>query len=579
MSDETEKDIDERAVIDEAYAAILEPERLEVFEAFWESYINTSLQEGAPERLLLDDTPIQAHLTRAMEIIELMRHTHVADDNLQALVRTHNGVAFVIDRAGDLQATNMAADKLLETAKSLGEISIDEKSKAQITHWINRGHEAEKKDFLFTYATINDDAQTRICFMLAPIEIPRDAQGQRQTFFLVTSVDFAIAPGALNAIRMAFGLSAAEGEVVMKLMEGITPQDIAEIRDVSVLTVRTQIKHAVEKTGANNQADMIRILGAMAGQYVNVESHLSDAEAKLSKDAMVRYGSMTLRDGRHFEYLEQGHPNGRPVLHIHSMMNGPRQSDEFARYLVLKGWRLISPSRPGYGNSDANMKTDIRDLVRSTTRDMHELVRHLGLKDLIVIGTIYAQNYVATYPDYVRGFLCVNKVPLWEMEDLKHFQPRQRRIIKTSIFTPQIAKFPARLAKILIDTGRENLFIHGLNKNSPADIEAVKDPIVFEVVAEGFRHALKQGVEAFTTDVMAHHTDWSEDASKLTRPVTILSGTENTMNPQILIDRFVEIQPRTNIRLVENAGIYLPITHPAIITEECEKLWSGLSHL
>ena len=574
MGDYKDKKNDGSAeVIEEAYAAILEPERLETFEAFWESYINSTLQGNHTRPLSLKDTPVHMHLTRALEIVERMRHTHLADDKLQAVVRLHNGVAFVINSFGVLQVQNTAAEALINGCKTLNDMAIDSKSKAQIDQWMNRRNTLDQKEFLFVYALTDDAMQKRICLMLAPITVPRNSHGQRESYFLVTTVNFAIAPGALNAIRMAFGLSAAEGEVVMKLMDGLSPQDIALGRQVSVLTVRTQIKYAVDKTGAKNQADMIRILGAMAGQYVNVESHLSDAEAKLSKNAMVRYGSITLRDGRYLEYLEQGHPNGRAVLHIHSLMNGPKQSDEFARNLVMRGWRVISPSRPGYGNSEVNVKTDIRELVNSTSKDIHELVRHLGLQDLIVIGTIYGQNYVANYPDYVRGFLCVNKVPLWDIEDLQYFQPRQRRFIKTSIYTPQIAKFPARLAKILVDTGREALFIHGLNKNSPADIEAVKDPVVFEVVAEGFRHALKQGVDAFTTDVVAHHTDWSEDARKLTHPVTLLSGSENTMNPQILFERYSKILPQLNIRLVNGAGIYLPITHPEIITEECEKLW------
>jgi len=306
-------------VIEEAYAAILEPERLETFEAFWESYINSTLQGNHTRPLSLKDTPVHMHLTRALEIVERMRHTHLADDKLQAVVRLHNGVAFVINSFGVLQVQNTAAEALINGCKTLNDMAIDSKSKAQIDQWMNRRNTLDQKEFLFVYALTDDAMQKRICLMLAPITVPRNSHGQRESYFLVTTVNFAIAPGALNAIRMAFGLSAAEGEVVMKLMDGLSPQDIALGRQVSVLTVRTQIKYAVDKTGAKNQADMIRILGAMAGQYVNVESHLSDAEAKLSKNAMVRYGSITLRDGRYLEYWSRVTPMVVPCsTFIHS---------------------------------------------------------------------------------------------------------------------------------------------------------------------------------------------------------------------------------------------------------------------
>lgn len=63
-------------------------------------------------------------------------------------------------------------------------------------------------------------------------------------------------PGAL--LRSQFGLTQGEAVISLALSEGKSPAEIAEDRDVSIHTVRNQIKSAMGKLGVRRQAELVR---------------------------------------------------------------------------------------------------------------------------------------------------------------------------------------------------------------------------------------------------------------------------------------------------------------------------------
>jgi DNA-binding CsgD family transcriptional regulator len=57
-----------------------------------------------------------------------------------------------------------------------------------------------------------------------------------------------------------FGLTRSEAEVAVALAGGVTAEDVARIRRVSLDTVRTQIRTILRKTGAAGLRDFERII-------------------------------------------------------------------------------------------------------------------------------------------------------------------------------------------------------------------------------------------------------------------------------------------------------------------------------
>lgn len=64
------------------------------------------------------------------------------------------------------------------------------------------------------------------------------------------------------------GLTAAEARVAVRLFEGKTPDEIAELHRVSINTVRAQMKSLFRKCGVRTQSQLVRLLAGGAGACV-----------------------------------------------------------------------------------------------------------------------------------------------------------------------------------------------------------------------------------------------------------------------------------------------------------------------
>jgi DNA-binding CsgD family transcriptional regulator len=88
-----------------------------------------------------------------------------------------------------------------------------------------------------------------------------DAAGRRQTPGLQASASEPT-PEALDAARLrsAYGLTRREGQIAADICSGLRNLEIAELRFISEVTVKTHVQRIFEKTGARNRAGLVRKL-------------------------------------------------------------------------------------------------------------------------------------------------------------------------------------------------------------------------------------------------------------------------------------------------------------------------------
>lgn len=84
--------------------------------------------------------------------------------------------------------------------------------------------------------------------------------GRDEPVILVTLTGPIATRDANLLLRRSFGLTTAEADVALALFEGLSPTEIAERREVSPLTVRSQVKTVLAKTEAARQSDLVRKL-------------------------------------------------------------------------------------------------------------------------------------------------------------------------------------------------------------------------------------------------------------------------------------------------------------------------------
>ncbi|MDR3453730.1 MAG: hypothetical protein P4L96_13190 [Rhodoferax sp.] len=68
---------------------------------------------------------------------------------------------------------------------------------------------------------------------------------------------------ALDYVMRAFKLSRAEARLLPLLFENRTPAEMAQLLDVKIATVRTQLSAIFAKTGTTRQQELIRLLGSV----------------------------------------------------------------------------------------------------------------------------------------------------------------------------------------------------------------------------------------------------------------------------------------------------------------------------
>lgn len=485
------RNIDEQSLIKETYAASLQPERLGVFEEFWEAYIDTNLLDDTDGGI--DNEFLQSHFGMALGIVDRIRHDNEDEDYFQRLVISHPGQAFIINQDGKIICANPDAANFIESAASLNELPLETEDVELLLHWSKSFQYREqmgKTPYLFK--KVNWGNKTHTTLMLAPISPPQS--GTQNThrelrYYLVAQIDLEVKNIALPAIQEHLGLTQAESKIAMHLANGMSVKEIAKMRGTSDQTVRTQVKRILAKTKTRDIADVVRLMLSLSGKFNSVTGQSQRHTIAHLKNNIIRRYNLILPDGRFMEYVEQGHPNGTPVLQMHSVTNGVILTDEAAQKAVLRKWRFITPSRPGYGNSDPNPTRTPDENIDAAVADFIYLLDHLEISTCHILSGwagCFSQRFALNFPHRVKGIVQTGSVPIWHISHLSAMKSRHRVILKTSIFAPAAAPYMVRVAKALIDNGKSHLFVEGVEQESQFDLSVLqKDKELLKVIADG----------------------------------------------------------------------------------------------
>lgn len=151
-----------------------------------------------------------------------------------------------------------------------------------------------------------------------------------------------------GSISRNFGLTPAELRLAERLRDGQTLKEAADDLDISINTVRNQLRAVFDKMGLKRQSELIRALtelGQVAGAMEGVGASPPPMPAP-----PVRFH--LLADGRKLAYRDYGDPRGKAMLMFHEGLGSsllPPGVQTLATELRL---RVVSAERPGFGQSD-----------------------------------------------------------------------------------------------------------------------------------------------------------------------------------------------------------------------------------
>tara|TARA_R110000824_G_scaffold252106_1_gene440802 strand:+ start:637 stop:2382 length:1746 start_codon:yes stop_codon:yes gene_type:complete len=562
--------LDREKLISAAYSATLSPHQYDETIDLIDDLIFSDKSAGPVDALKQGADPeLVAHFQRAYDIQLLLGRKKSEKSAERILLDATPNPALIFDQSENIVAMNDLAKNMMgENCVTLVDCGVNEHVRENIRQFFATDDTRKifvEPDYLFTQASVNS------CLLVREIPVCADRERQNRSgrveqSFLLTIVNLGFDQCTTSLFRNAYSLTPAETSVAIHLANGKQLPEIAAERDATIATVRTQIKSIKKKTNARDIPAIVRLLcGFSAGMLPSLQ--LAPVSEIIQKDATPFKSSaeIILSDGRNMSYVEQGNPKGIPVIMLHNMPYGvelPQNAIAAANRMNL---RIITPYRPGFGNSDNLKNIDVEQLLDHVAADIQELLNQLAIPKAVIagqtIGAIFAMRFARLYPGSVSGLFAISRAPIWLEEWATQMPKRQRFILSLAKHMPQLLPLVMRATVAFMDKGHAKKLILSLCQNSAADMHALRNTEILELMAKGCEEGLKQDVEAFCRECQLAIMDFSDEAKLLETPFHILHGDLDQIVDISQSKYFASNVPDTTLEIVKGAGQLLIYSH------------------
>ena len=426
-------------IVDRLYDVALDPIRLEDLLTVWEGRA-APLRVGGPDQVIpLEDPEIEAHMRRATVFLDRFEATQDEGRYHSILEDIPRLAAFLSDGGPLIMACNrpaMVAFGVVDGGPSES-LPFDPEDR-ELLRGVIRKVAAGRDERVVTLRIRSTVTGSPVIVRVSRVE----GEAERPLALvlsteLVWPVDFEL------TVQEAFGLTAAEVEIVRGITLGLPVKDIAEARGRSAETVRTQLRSILAKTETHSQSELVRVvLGLMDVALVPTDGE--NAGVPLSRLEPRPLHWLKLADGRRLSWLEFGDPAGRPVLYMHldfGLTRWPAMAERAAR---LRKLRVIVPVRAGYGRTDPLAKTT--DHLTGVTQDYAAVLDHLGVQGAVVLplgaDLRFAMNLSILRPELVKGIVgAACQLPLRTASQYERMDKWQRFILANARYAPRVLPF------------------------------------------------------------------------------------------------------------------------------------------
>ena len=359
-------------------------------------------------------------------------------------------------------------------------------------------------------------------------------------------------PAVKSGMMEAFGLTKAEADICHALFRLRDTNAIAEERNTSARTVRLQLTSIFNKTGANSQVDLVRLLALLC---VRMESPQNQKIPAWS-DPYGRERIFTDRTGRKLAYSWLGAPRGKVFVLLHGNAVGITLPEDADRLFRAKGICLMTLSRPGFGNSELRKDKSVIDDTMSALEEFHH---HLGGTPLHLVGHTLTGLAIARFarlnPQKVKSFISVGGFfPMHDRSRRKHLPLVHNTFLDLAHRAPWACRMLARTGQRILREKGTDWYLSQAYGHSIPDQEVLSHPVYRALLRNACAHSLSQGAEVFAREFELCHYDGFRDLAELTCPVHLIVGAEDPQMTGERISELMDVQPNTRLTLIADCG-------------------------
>jgi pimeloyl-ACP methyl ester carboxylesterase/DNA-binding CsgD family transcriptional regulator len=565
---------DEKAeIVDRLYEVALDPIRLEDLLEVWENSVAAQRTGHSQAVVTLEDAEIEAHLRRASVFLDRMDAGNEAaskdgasrDAVLDEIARS---AAFVADGGPAIIGYNRAAALAfgLRQAASLADLPFDPTDAALLRAQIAK------------IASGRDAAPATLRLRSTKSGVPvilRVAPVAGKALALVVSTELVWPAGFEATVQEAFGLTAAEVDIVRGIALGLPVKDIAEARGRSTETVRTQLRSILAKTETHSQSELVRVVLALMEVVQAEPVDLAEPASKGLSALPVQH--LVTKEGRRLEWIEFGDPKGAPLLFMHLDFGFTRWPLLAEHAASKRGIRVIVPYRAGFGRSDLHGKAE--EYISGVVNDYLAVLDRLAVTRTAVIcqgaDLRFAAALSIARPGLVTGILgCAAQLPLRHAAQYERMDKWQRFILANARYAPKVLPFLVQAGYSLARKLGKEKFFTLVNGGSPADMAAFAKPDIREAILLGTEVALgakTSAHQAFTRECLSSEKDWSQLLQALVVPTELLQGDQDPQTPVETVRELMADFPQLDIQFVPNTGQLLFFAEWPLVLKRLER--------
>lgn len=502
-------------------------------------------------------------LTLALLLDEVEQRADL-NDQLHALTRDPGAPALAIAQTGAVLAQNQAAIDVFGPAqgKPITRLGI---RRTEFEAFGNRLVQHEGASLLRAFPGAQHDP---------PLMFSGIRQVEHQVY-LLRAIDCQWTPSIDTALRDIFDLTDAERDILARLAQGLSSDQISRQRQSRVTTVRQQIKSLLSKLGASSQVQAAALASALASRADPVAAPGTLPDPSSQHPLLM---GERVRDNRRVGWRRFGLDGGRPVLLMHGAYFGAGDHEPDRAWAVRAGLDVLCVERPGYGRTQPpNRGADILD---TQVRDSLAVLDELGWDSVWLnshdFGFVPALALSRYRPERVKGVLAVSPPPVFDRDsDFSQIPRNQRSFIWAARNAFWMIRLLLRLGHVKARQLGPEHWMDMVFEEADEDRAVFHRPGLQSVSVGAFHFNLNQNSKGHELDLLTSvATDWSDLLREVDRPLVALTGQRNATFPVTDVRRLKALNPAMSMQEIEDAGLTLCLSH----TDFCFESLFALIH-
>lgn len=546
----------------------IDPKSLDAFIDAWNA---AGLEQGIAHKPIEDIEELGPnyydYLSRA---VMFLQRGEASQPDLQSVLDYFDSqAAFIVDTDRKIVEANVAAQEWLGPQAEGSVINIGQ-SDDERSNFRKALNDAFASDLSFKCVLKVHEQEEQNPILLQVCRLTQMEKSDRPKVLVVSSKRY-WRVGQDDALKETFGLTSAECEIVRALVQGKFIKGIAEARKTSEGTVRDQVKTIFSKMNVNSQAEIIRLVLAMADLPLSAdETTRTKAPARsvsanwVEEEVWRPFRSLITPDGRKLDYHEMGPANGAPILYSHMGYCQARWSRSMIELAYQHGLRVICPIRAGYGHSD-NLHPNA-DVMTATRKDTLLILDSFGISKLPYIAhgndLVFAVDLIAKWPERIPELIGICARPcLPDNVQLLGTGAWQRFFMSTAKHAPKIVHFGSKAAVAMGKRMGMEAMHQKLCKDSPADLALLDSDEMRPVVLSNssmVASTTTNAAQAFAMEYIAIEQDWSAVMLQAREtPMQILFGEQDPTIDLASVEKIRAAYPWIELEVIEGTGQFL----------------------